>query len=119
MRQETSRTLSTAPIAPEWAERSTPEDGGITHERISRRHPEIRRYDGEATFLDPSDVLVSVTDMPVDGEWVRSKATVYVEGGVYLLSAARELRDALDELASLIPIGEPDSGPRSTHAQGC
>jgi hypothetical protein len=87
-----------APLAPpQWAARSIPEDGGITHEVVSLRHPAIRlRTENSCGFLR-TDVSLSAVDHYVNGDWTRGAPTIQIEGGSYSLDGIRELRKTLDE----------------------
>ena len=84
--------------APRWATHSVPEDGGVTHETSSRIRPLVRRWHGHGSYLYPTEVALSTTDLPTDGTWTRAVPSVQIEGGCYPLDGARQLRDALDEL---------------------
>jgi hypothetical protein len=105
---------ATTPLPPPtWATRSIPEDGGVTHEIVSGQQPLIKRWRGNGTHLDPTEVSLSITDTPADGRWVRAAATVQIEGGSYPLDSIRQLRDALDEF---LRVTARDSAPDPLHA---
>ena len=93
---------------PPWAAQSISEDGGVTHEVISDLQPLVRRWSGNGTYLDPTEVSLSTTDTPTDGRWVRATATVQIEGGSYPLDSIRQLRDALDEFLRIASDNRPD-----------
>lgn len=72
----------------------------VVHERLSVLHPEVLTEFIEEAM--PSDVSVSVADVPRGGAWQRQLPTVQVEGGSYSLPAARQLCEALLEVLSLV-----------------
>jgi hypothetical protein len=90
--------------ASSWATLSVREDEGVTHERVAASRPAV--LDPWASCapggLRATEVSVSVADRALDGAWVRSGPTVQVEGGSYTLDAARQLRDALDEVIGAV-----------------
>lgn len=86
------------PVPPPWAARSVPEDGGLTHERLSCARPAVLRWSVAGALRIPTEVSVSVRDTCDGGQWMRSTPTVQIEGGSYPLDAVRALRDALDDL---------------------
>lgn len=83
---------------PTWAARSVPEDGGITHERVSRIRPLLERWTRFGNRPAQTEVSLSTVDRPSPEGWNRETPTVQVEGGSYSLDGARQLRAALDEI---------------------
>jgi len=91
------------PEPPRWATRSVVEDGGVTHERVSALHPLGFGWIPEApTDARTTDLSVSVVDRPGPDGWIRTEPTVQVEGGMFTVTEARRLRQALDELLTQI-----------------
>lgn len=92
----------TPPTPPEWASVSVPDDGGITHEAVSRLRPTIRVGGVNGWDLMPTDVCLSVTDMLIDGLWIRTQPVIHVEGGGYSLDGVRHLQAALDAFVMMV-----------------
>lgn len=91
-----------APLsAPGWADSSIVEDGGVIHETVSPLHPKVRVRGPNGSDLAPTDVALSVTDLLIDGRWIRTQPTVQVEGGSYSLDGARQLQSAVGALLDL------------------
>jgi hypothetical protein len=98
-----------APLEPPgWAKRSVVEDDGITHEMISPHRPLITTGDHDGWLQVPSEVSLSVQDLPVGNTWVRTRPTMVIDGGIYDLQAARQLHDILTDL--LAAAGHPVGG---------
>lgn len=91
------------PAPPRWAANSVPEDGGVTHERVSSLHPIVgwRPGEGKPRLLCPADVSVNVVDRRLGRRWVRTSPTIHVEIGDYALADARLLVRAVQELITL------------------
>lgn len=97
-----------APLAPpRWARRSVTEDGGITHETVSPLRPRVLRTGPHGQELITTEVSLSVTDLCVDGRWVRTQPVIQVEGGSYHLDSARQLRTILDGFLTSLGDGPP------------
>jgi hypothetical protein len=110
--EEPSRS-SRVPLAPHgWARGSILEDGGIVHETVSPLHPTIKVGGVNGSQAVPTDVSLSVTDLLIDGRWVRTRPTVQVEGGSYDLDGARQLRDALGRLLAAVDASATDTATR-------
>jgi hypothetical protein len=85
--------------------RTIDEQGRIVHERLASLHPLV-----SVDYIDgaqPTDVSVSVTDVPKGGTWRRREPTVQVEGGSYALADAWQLFEALREVLSVVDATEP------------
>ncbi|MDQ1289763.1 MAG: hypothetical protein QG622_3329 [Actinomycetota bacterium] len=96
-----------APLAPPaWARRSIVEGGGITHETVSPCHPVIVAGDLGGWRLVPSEVSLSVQDLPVGDDWARTRATVVIDGGIYDPDATGQLLSILTEFLTAIAIDE-------------
>jgi len=90
---------------PAWADQTVREPDRIVHERLSCLRP-VAYVD----FVEgpvPTEVSVSVADVPMDSAWKRRPPTVQVEGGSYSLEGARQLYSALREMLSAVDEGEP------------
>jgi hypothetical protein len=92
------------PLRPSWASRSVAEDGGVTHEHLSRTHPMALRHrsDVGTVFAVPTDVSVSVVDRAGQHRWIRQPPIIQVEGGSYPLAQAYLLVRAVEELIALV-----------------
>jgi hypothetical protein len=91
-----------APLEPPaWAERSVVEDDGITHEMVSPRRPLITTGDHDGWLQVPSEVSLSVQDIPVADTWIRTRPSLVIDGGIYDLDAARQLHDILTDLLAI------------------
>jgi len=76
----------------------------VVHERLSGVHPCV-----PVEFIgrpQPTDVSVSVVDLPLGDTWERRSPTIQVEGGSYSVADARQLWRALHEV--LAAVGEHD-----------
>lgn len=99
---------------PGWALHSINEDGGITHETASPLRPTITRSAPHGWELVPTEVSLSVTDLHVDGRWIRTQPVVQVESGSYSPEGARQLHAALTAFLIMIDVegpDDPDAGP--------
>lgn len=104
--EDDSRVSSPAPLplrAPAWASASVTEDDGITHEVLSPRHPEVVDRGVWGWSRMPTDVSLSQRDVLIDGQWIRTRPRIQVEGGSYSMEGARELHAALGELLATAP----------------
>jgi hypothetical protein len=91
------------PVAPPgWATKTIPEDGGMVHERVSPHHPTIKVGGGNGWELMPTDVSIGVTDLLIDGRWIRTEPTVQIEGGSYSLEGARQLQAVLTTFVAAV-----------------
>ncbi|MDQ1307960.1 MAG: hypothetical protein QG671_3794 [Actinomycetota bacterium] len=88
--------LSSSPTPPKWADQSFPADGGIVHESPILRQPKAMRWAPHGQNLIPTEVILTVTDLSVDGAWIRTNPRIHVEGGCFNLDNARERRTVLD-----------------------
>jgi hypothetical protein len=96
--------VTAVPVPPPWAVRSVDERDRVVHERLSRVHPRVSvDFIGR---LQPTDVSVSVVDLPSGETWARGTPTVQVEGGSYSVADAWQLWQALHEV--LVAVGERD-----------
>lgn len=93
--------------APGWADTSVAEDGGVIHETVSPLHPTVRLRGPNGSDLAPTDVALSVTDLLIDGRWIRTQPTDQVEGGSYSLDGARQLQSAVGALLTLTDVEAP------------
>jgi hypothetical protein len=101
------RLLGGLPRPPAWAARSVVEDGGVTHERVSRLRPRLAELGAFADSADDgldrvAEVSVSVVDRPATGRWVRTPPTIQVEGGCFSVVEARRVVRAIEELIALV-----------------
>ena len=93
------------PDPPPWAVRTVDEQGRVVHERLASLHPLV-----SVDYIDgarPTDISVSVMDVPKEGVWRRREPTVQVEGGSYALADARQLYAALREVLAVVDLTEP------------
>ncbi|MDQ1295872.1 MAG: hypothetical protein QG608_3759 [Actinomycetota bacterium] len=87
--------------SPSWATKTRSDDDGIEHELVSPVCPVVRWKDACGWMECPSNVSLSVIDVPDGNGWKRLPVTVDLEGGSYTLDGARQMRDVLTEFLDI------------------
>jgi hypothetical protein len=80
---------------PRWATNSCVDEGGITHETVSPLRPTVTRCGPRGLELIPTDVVLAVNDVCINGQWIRTRPAIYVEGGAYTPDGAERLQTAV------------------------
>jgi hypothetical protein len=103
-----ARHLDAPLTPPAWATSSRAEDGCFIHEKLSNHRPRITAGGRQGREWMRTEVSVSVSDLLIDGRWIRRQPTIQVEGGSYTIDGVLELQAALADLLTL--LAEHDVG---------
>jgi hypothetical protein len=90
---------------PPWAARSVSDEEGIAHELVSSVCPIVRWHGRDGWIQGPSNVSLTMYDVPDGMGWRRLPPVVDIEAGHYCLEGARQLRDILDGFLAAVAEG--------------